>query len=53
MNFYIKERINCSDRGYQKVTGWRQSLILKIGVNLLKDKTLEIISKYGRTEAQS
>ena len=26
---------------------------LKIGVNLLKDKPLEIIPKYGRTEAQS
>ena len=55
-------------RGYQKVTRWRQSLMsllifrfwtatvltfLKIGVNLLKDKALEIIPKYGRTEAQS
>ena len=26
---------------------------LKNGLNLLKDKTLEIIHKYGRTEAQS
>ena len=26
---------------------------LKIGVNLLKDKALETIPKYGRTEAQS
>ena len=55
-------------RGYQKVASWRQSLMsllilrfwtaavltfLKIGVKLLKDKALEIIPKYGRTEAQS
>ena len=54
--------------GYQKVTSWRQSLMsllilqfwtaivltfLKIGEEWLKDKALEIISKYGRTVAQS
>ena len=28
-------------------------IFLKNGLKLLKDKTLEIIPKYGRTEAQS
>ena len=55
-------------RDDQKVTRWRQSLMsllifrfwtvkvltfLKNDLKLLKDKALEIIPKYGRTEAQS
>ena len=66
MNLYIKGRMNCIvSRGIKKllmeivayvftdIPFLDSHRLLKNGLKLLKDKALEIISRYGRTKAQS